>query len=321
MSRIDRQEIAQLIQVNPLETLQSIADKLGCTRERVRQICNELKAVGAIEDRKLLKRAAIEQQKAVIQQEIEAKAETRRHRRRIWRRMTYVGARLRLRHAAGLNRHGLSFGYHMPGTEVTCQFNGCNRSVDARGFCCLHYAKLRMTGALWVRRKSRRTCKENECRIPVYARDMCLNHYNRFIRNNPVGKSLKAHNTSGYRGVSWRKTDRCWAAYIYSPNKNQEYLGSFDSKEMAARAYDTAARRYFGDKAILNFPDDNIDVIKPPKKIAERRSGVPGVVWDGTKSRWNVRITRHGQRIYAGSFIDIEDAIAARKAAEHANQP
>lgn len=317
-SVVRHQEVEQIIRSDPAQSLQAIANKIGVSRERVRQICNELKEIGRIEDRKDLKRAAIRQNKIAIQQ---SKAEVRKHRKQIWHRMMYVGHRLRLRYAAGLDRHGISLDYHMPGIEVICKFRGCTRSVDARGFCPLHYAKLRMTGALWVRRRSRRTCKEPDCRIPVYARDMCHNHYNSYIRKNPVGKGLKAHNTSGFRGVSWDKHNRRYVAFIHPHDGKQEYLGSFENKEMAARAYDTAARRYFGEKATLNFPDETIEVIKPPKRKADKASGVTGVCWEHRVNRWVVRITQHGKKIYVGRFIDMDQAIAARSAALNAHQP
>ncbi len=58
-------------------------------------------------------------------------------------------------------------------------------------------------------------------------------------------------NTSGFKGVSARG-DR-WRAYI-RPRGVQKCLGTFDTPELAARAYDAAARDLFGDFARLNFP-------------------------------------------------------------------
>lgn len=64
---------------------------------------------------------------------------------------------------------------------------------------------------------------------------------------------VREGNTSGYRGVSKCKSSGRWHAYI-SASRKRTFLGSFDTKEDAARAYDEAARELHGDRARLNFP-------------------------------------------------------------------
>ena len=59
-------------------------------------------------------------------------------------------------------------------------------------------------------------------------------------------------NTSGYKGVAWHKARRKWRAYIVL-NAKQRHLGLFTSKIRAAKAYDEAARKLFGEFAHLNF--------------------------------------------------------------------
>jgi hypothetical protein len=64
-------------------------------------------------------------------------------------------------------------------------------------------------------------------------------------------------NTSGYRGVSWTKRQGKWYARIGGYRRGQgtyKWLGSFDTAEAAARAYDAGAREAYGDLAELNFP-------------------------------------------------------------------
>lgn len=48
-------------------------------------------------------------------------------------------------------------------------------------------------------------------------------------------------------------------------------------------------------------------------------SGHAGVSWDKSKNRWRAEIVSHGKHIKLGSFINKDDAIAARKLAEQAH--
>jgi len=59
-------------------------------------------------------------------------------------------------------------------------------------------------------------------------------------------------NTSGYKGVVIKKGEKKFRAQI-RVNQKTIHLGSFSTPEEAARAYDDAAREYFGEFAWTNF--------------------------------------------------------------------
>ncbi|KAK8535337.1 hypothetical protein V6N13_081476 [Hibiscus sabdariffa] len=66
--------------------------------------------------------------------------------------------------------------------------------------------------------------------------------------------------SSKYKGVRKRKWEK-WVSEIRLPNSRERiWLGSFDSPEKAARAFDAAQYCLRGNNAKFNFPDDPPDI-------------------------------------------------------------
>lgn len=83
---------------------------------------------------------------------------------------------------------------------------------------------------------------------------------NRRCNLRPAGQKQNQANqratlgfTSSYKGVSWDKVNKKWRADI-KINWKRYNLGRFILEEDAAQAYDAAARKAWGDYALLNFP-------------------------------------------------------------------
>lgn len=88
-----------------------------------------------------------------------------------------------------------------------------------------------------------------------------LDHKNRDPRDNRIANLREAtksqnainggpprNNTSGFRGVSLRCDRKKWCAHIWVRGARLN-LGSFDTKEAAALAYQVAAEHHFGEFA------------------------------------------------------------------------
>ena len=70
---------------------------------------------------------------------------------------------------------------------------------------------------------------------------------------NQMNKGLQRNNKSGYRGVHWLNSQKKWFSGIKF-NHKVTYLGLYDDKKEAARAYDKKAKEIFGEFAYINFP-------------------------------------------------------------------
>lgn len=68
---------------------------------------------------------------------------------------------------------------------------------------------------------------------------------------NSFNVGIRKNNTSGYKGVSWSNVGKRWLAMI-NPGRKAVFLGYFANKEDAAKAYNEAAKKFYGEFGYMN---------------------------------------------------------------------
>ena len=82
-------------------------------------------------------------------------------------------------------------------------------------------------------------CRKNNLRVVTHAQ-------------NQINMNRHKDNTSGFKGVTWHEIANRWQARI-SIGGRCTHLGLFDTRELAAKAYDSAAKENYGQFAKLNY--------------------------------------------------------------------
>jgi len=117
------------------------------------------------------------------------------------------------------------------------------------------------------------------------------------------------------KGVTFR--DNKWNTSILVDGKFT-YLGCFEDKETALRAYDSAAAFHFGEFACTNFkdviPKHYLDIRKENcSRDSNKSSKYTGVCWKFEK--WQAYVFYQGKVKHLGYYIDEEEAAKVRDAA------
>ena len=103
------------------------------------------------------------------------------------------------------------------------------------------------------------SCRNTNCYNPYHLEEKTSlknNHDMYKDKTSPRHIGLRKNNKSGYKGVNYNKKSRTWQAHIRDGDGSiTRYLGSFDTAEHAAQAYDKAAYAAWGYDCYLNFPN------------------------------------------------------------------
>lgn len=76
-------------------------------------------------------------------------------------------------------------------------------------------------------------------------------------QNNRNRRKFNLPTKSKYKGVYWKQPIKKWVAQI-SVDRKLIHLGCFKKQKAAAKAYDKAAQKYYGQFACLNLPPSRL---------------------------------------------------------------
>ncbi|OIW04029.1 hypothetical protein TanjilG_24140 [Lupinus angustifolius] len=151
-----------------------------------------------------------------------------------------------------------------------------------------------------------------------------------------IPRDPPSQRSSIYRGVTRHRWTGRYEAHLWDKNcwnesqNKKGRQGAYDDEEMAARAYDLAALKYWGQDTILNFPlskyEDELKEMEDQSKeeyigsLRRKSSGFSrgvskyrGVARHHHNGRWEARIGRvfGNKYLYLGTYATQEEAATA----------
>ncbi len=187
---------------------------------------------------------------------------------------------------------GVSFRNGDEKWRARIQFNG--EMIHLGDYCCEELASI----------------KYNESAIKYFGSFARLNQVQ---HNEEECESCKMERVpSSYnRGVFRRENNGNWRSAI-RVNGKLINLGSYTTEIAAANAYNRAAIKYFGDRAILN---DVLHIENLNDYMHKYSSEYNGVFWCNNKKRWISKIRYNNEIIHLGNYkLEVEAAKAYNEA-------
>lgn len=71
-------------------------------------------------------------------------------------------------------------------------------------------------------------------------------------RQNNANRPKRSDSNNKYKGITWHKRDQRWEVHVYPKNSKRKYVGSSQCEITAAKMYNEAAKKYYGEFAYLN---------------------------------------------------------------------
>lgn len=133
-------------------------------------------------------------------------------------------------------------------------------------------------------------------------------------RQNRQNAKQKSDSTTKYKGVRKAVSGFQWQATI-TVNGKRVALGGYRTQWDAAKAYNDAATRYFGEYAKLNDLPEQPDADDQPLPEPPKSSPYIGVIYDKLRNKWHAQGPKLEGRIKRlGRYATQEDAAKARDA-------
>ena len=133
-----------------------------------------------------------------------------------------------------------------------CHKLGRNEYADSNELINGYYRTIRMHRIICKRMGLEFTKKDHIDHIDGNSLNNCRKNLRvATVSQNIANSRLWDRNQSGFKGVHWRQSHHKWVARL-GVNHKRLHLGYFDNPRDAAKAYNDAALKYFGEFARLN---------------------------------------------------------------------